>query len=540
MIVFRPFLSLDSLRLALIIFVGAVMMVMVVQRPAQATEAATSCVDSPLFDQMAEVDKGLDDAQSVYHQYLQWVTLARSREFWQEQVADHRTALQELHKREEAVISSLSDLYSNGNVVFQTGADGIGYTYTNGKFHKGVQPFFSKDLGGEDDTDWNDLVDDERTKMSVKLATFLANIAYQDINASEEYCSSSNVVNPMSPFLKGYLGIIQNNFCGDNFQQCGGLAVPKASIPSIQSPSTNKNLLNFNDAMPPRRSIEKGGATQNFSSSLNLTGSSSLVFQPKALQNNSGTSVAKDPSAKNGPVASTGGQGCVCSPNKNAYCIENWVRNFGGLVYQWNEQRKKELDLRGQSVQAMRSLDELNALGRSLQQAMMIQSGTGTRKVSNLNDDDLKEKFLSFLPARYGALFNRLSALRQNACAGMAVRPLTDLYQRVTSEARQYDVTLLPTGDDAGSTLIDSGKMAEAIKKATTIALQPEDFAKMRQGNCGPTASCAESDEQTRCQRYVYDIPSTIAWAQQNASAIVGNKAKFRQLTCGDATYPLP
>jgi hypothetical protein len=113
------------------------------------------------------------------------------------------------------------------------------------------------------------------------------------------------------------------------------------------------------------------------------------------------------------------------------------------------------------------------------------------------------------------------------------------LYQRVTAEARQYDVALLPTGTEKGSSMIDDSKVAGVVSRASGLSLQSDDFVNLRRGNCGPQYSCVETNDQNVCQRYLYDVPTTIAWAQQNASAIVGNKAKFRLLTCGDATYPL-
>lgn len=491
------------------------MMVMAVQRPAQAAEAvnaATSCVDSSLFDQMAEVDKGLDDAQSVYHQYLQWVTLAQNRTALQSQIADHRTALQELRDREVKVIASLSKLYSNGDVAFQTGADGKGYEYTNKKSHKGVQPFFPKDLGGEDGTDWNDLINDERTQTSKTLATFIAGVADTDARASMRYCAANAPSNSASALVKGMLGLMKPNFCMEETQQC--------TTTTVQTPVVVTR--------PP---------SQNSTPTLIPQGGSRFRSNNPGI-NNLPDSSDDDTGSSETTYNTTNVETCVCVVREKPNCIAGWAQGFGGQVYQWNEQRKKELDLRGQSVQTMRSLDELNALGRSLQQAMIAQGATGI--TGSLSDDDLKSKFLAFHPARYTAIYNQLAQLRQDPCAKRSIRPLTDLYQRVTAEARQYDVTLLPTGDEVGSTLVEPSSMVAAIQWVTNLTLQPEDFAKMRQGNCGPTASCVESDKQNRCQRYVYDIPSTIAWVQQNAGAIAGNKARFRQLTCGDATYPLP
>ena len=168
---------------------------------------------------------------------------------------------------------------------------------------------------------------------------------------------------------------------------------------------------------------------------------------------------------------------------------------------------------------------------------MIAQGATGIS--GTLSDDELKAKFLAFHPARYTAIYNQLAQLRQDPCAKGSIRPLTDLYQRVTAEARQYDVTLLPTGTENGSSMMDDSKVAGVVSRATGLTLQSDDFANLRRGNCGPQYSCVETNDQNVCQRYLYDVPTTIAWAQQNASAIVGNKARFRLLTCGDATYPL-
>jgi hypothetical protein len=55
---------------------------------------------------MADLTKGLDDAKTLYSQYLQWVTMIESRTLWQGQIADHRSALQELRNRQAAVIKA--------------------------------------------------------------------------------------------------------------------------------------------------------------------------------------------------------------------------------------------------------------------------------------------------------------------------------------------------------------------------------------------------------------------------------------------------
>ncbi|MBM3602229.1 MAG: hypothetical protein FJX22_00390 [Alphaproteobacteria bacterium] len=501
-------------------------------RPAQATEGANSCVDSPLFNQITEVSKGLDDAQTLYHQYLQWVQMAQNRSAWQQVITDHRAAVQELNNRKVAVINTLTELYSNGDVAFQTGADGNGYNYSNGRFHKGVKPLFPSDSGGEDGTDWNDLINDERAKMSETLATYIAGIADADARASLRYCGTAAPGNPASTFYKGYLGLVRPNFCVEEVQECTTAAVTTPA-PRNSTVPTIRNNTGRNGATGILSGIGRGG----------VFAGGGRFDRPIVSPDDSSDSVDGDATVTIGEDEGGGNatpplQTCVCVAREKPNCIQDWAQSFGGLVYQWNEQRKKELDLRGQSVQAMRSLDEINELKRSLQQAMTAQGATGV--AGNLADEDLKAKFLAFFPGRYTSLYNRLGTLRQNTCARMALRPLTELYQRVTAEARQYDVALLPSGEDAGSTLVDTGKMVDAVRRATNLNLQAEDFANMRQGNCGPTASCVENDDQNRCQRYMYDTPSTIAWAQQNASAIAGNKAKFRQLTCGDATYPLP
>ena len=470
MTMFRLCISCAVLRRHLIVLLlGAVMIVTALHRPALAVEAGNSCVDSPLYGQMADLTKGLDDAQTLYNQYLQWVAMIESRALWQTQIADHRSALQELRNRQAAVITSLGELYSNGDVAFQTGADGNGYIYTNKQFHKGVQPFFPRDLGGEDGTDWYDLINDERAQISETLATFIAGKAAEDARASLRYCAASAPSNPASVFVKGFLGRMKPNFCTEEEQQCGDI--------------------NFNNA--PNTALGSNIKLNN----------------------------------------------CPCVAVEKPNCIDNWAQSFGGLVYSWNEQRKNELNLRGQSIQAMRAIDEINAQSRALQQAMIAQGATGI--TGTLSDDDLKAKFLAFHPARYTAIYNQLAQLRQDSCAKGSVRPLTDLYQRVTAEARQYDVALLPTGAENGSSMVDDSKVAGVVSRATNLTLQSDDFVNLRRGNCGPQYSCVETNDQNVCQRYLYDVPTTIAWAQQNASAIVGNKAKFRLLTCGDATYPL-
>jgi len=461
MTMFRLSVSCAVLRRHLIVLLGAVMIVTALQQPAWAVEAGNSCVDSPLYGQMADLNKGLDDAQTLYNQYLQWATMIESRALRQGKIADHRTALQELRNRQAAVITSLGELYSNGDVAFQTGADGNGYTYTNKQFHKGVQPFFPKDLGGEDGTDWNDLINNERPQTSKTLTTFIAGKAAKDARASLRYCSGQEPAKPADAFVKGFLGLMKPNFCAEEVQQC-------------------------------TTSCDNGG--------------------------NCNTA-------------------CVCVAQEIPGCVNAWAQTVGGGAYNWNEQRKNELNLRGQSIQAMRAIDEMNAQSRSLQQAMIAQGATGI--TGTLSDDDLKAKFLAFHPARYTAIYNQLAQLRQDSCAKGSVRPLTDLYQRVTAEARQYDVALLPTGAENGSSMVDDSKVAGVVSRAAGLTLQPDDFVNLRRGNCGPQYSCVETNDQNVCQRYLYDVPTTIAWAQQNASAIVGNKAKFRLLTCGDATYPL-
>jgi hypothetical protein len=75
------------------------MIVTALQQPAWAVEAGNSCINSPLYGQMADLTKGLDDAQTLYNQYLQWVAMIESRALWQTQIADHRSALQELRNR---------------------------------------------------------------------------------------------------------------------------------------------------------------------------------------------------------------------------------------------------------------------------------------------------------------------------------------------------------------------------------------------------------------------------------------------------------
>jgi hypothetical protein len=487
---------------------GAVMMVMALHRPALAVEAGNSCVDSPLYGQMADLNKGLDDAQTLYNQYLQWVAMIESRALWQGKINDHRSALQELRNRQAAVITSLGELYSNGAVAFETGADGKGYTYTNKQFHKGVQPFFPKDLGGEDGTDWNDLINDERAQTSKTLATFIAGKAAEDARASLRYCAANAPSNPASVFVKGFLGLMKPNFCAEETQQCPTSTVRNSvAVPSDPARNTPSSI-------PNNRS---GFRSNNPGTNSRATGVGNVGM---------GTQDAPSQVAN-----------CVCVTKERPGCIDNWAQSFGGLVYSWNEQRKNELNLRGQSIQAMRAIDEINAQSRALQQAMIAQGATGI--TGTLSDDDLKAKFLAFHPARYTAIYNQLAQLRQDSCAKGSVRPLTDLYQRVTAEARQYDVALLPTGAENGSSMVDDSKVAGVVSRATNLTLQSDDFVNLRRGNCGPQYSCVETNDQNVCQRYLYDVPTTIAWAQQNASAIVGNKAKFRLLTCGDATYPL-
>ena len=507
------------------------MMVMALHRPALAVEAGNSCVDSPLYGQMADLNKGLDDAQTLYNQYLQWVAMIESRTLWQGQIADHRTALQELRNRQAAVISSLGELYSNGDVAFQTGADGNGYTYTNKQFHKGVQPFFPRDLGGEDGTDWNDLINDERAKMSETLATFIAGVADTDARASLRYCAVATSGDPASIFYKGYLGLVRPNFCVEEVQECTTTAVTTPAPKNSTIPKVINNT-GRNGATGILGGIGRGG----------ILGGGGRFGRPIVSPNDSSDSVDGDTTTTTTGDRGGGGttpllQTCVCVAREKPNCIANWTQVFGGQSYQWNEQRKKELDLRGQSVQAMRSIDEINAQSRSLQQAMIAQGATGMS--GTLSDDELKAKFLAFHPARYTAIYNQLAQLRQDSCAKGSVRPLTDLYQRVTAEARQYDVALLPTGAENGSSMVDDSKVAGVVSRATNLTLQSDDFVNLRRGNCGPQYSCVETNDQNVCQRYLYDVPTTIAWAQQNASAIVGNKAKFRLLTCGDATYPL-
>ncbi len=402
-------------------------------------------------------------------------------------------------------------MYSNGDVAFQTGADGNGYRYSSGQFHKGVQPFFPRDLGGEDGTDWNDLINDERAKMSETLATFIAGVADTDARASLRYCAANAPSDPASTLVKGMLGLMKPNFCMEETQQCTTTTVQTpVVVPRAPSRNSTPTLMPQSGS---RFNSNNPGINNLPDSSDDDTGASETTYNTTNVET------------------------CVCVVREKPNCIANWTQVFGGQAYQWNEQRKKELDLRGQSVQAMRSIDEINAQSRSLQQAMIAQGATGMS--GTLSDNELKAKFLAFHPARYTAIYNQLAQLRQDPCAKGSIRPLTDLYQRVTAEARQYDVALLPTGDNAGSSLVEPSAMVAAIQRATNLTLQPEDFANLRQGNCGPQYSCVETNDQNVCQRYLYDVPTTIAWAQQNASAIVGNKARFRLLTCGDATYPL-
>jgi hypothetical protein len=490
------------------------MMVMALHRPAWAVEAGNSCIDSPLYGQMADLTKGLDDAQTLYNQYLQWVAMIESRTLWQGKIADHRSALQELRHRQAAVIISLGELYSNGDVAFQTGADGKGYTYTNKQFHKGVQPFFPKDLGGEDGTDWNDLINDERAQTSKTLATFIAGKAAEDARASLRYCAANAPSNPASVFVKGFLGLMKPNFCAEETQQC--------TTTTVQNP-----------VVVPRAPSRNSTPTLIPRSSSRFNSNNPGINNSSDSDNDSTDSTGDTETTDNTTSVET----CVCVAREKPNCIDNWAQSFGGLVYSWNEQRKNELNLRGQSIQAMRAIDEINAQSRSLQQAMIAQGATGI--TGTLSDDDLKAKFLAFHPARYTAIYNQLAQLRQDSCTKSMVRPLTDLYQRVTAEARQYDVALLPTGTENGSSLVDDSKVAGVVSRAAGLSLQPDDFVNLRRGNCGPQYSCVETNDQNVCQRYLYDVPTTIAWAQQNASAIVGNKAKFRLLTCGDATYPL-
>ncbi|MFN9252993.1 MAG: hypothetical protein ACK6BL_03490 [Holosporaceae bacterium] len=504
----------------------ALLLIMGGEQSAWATGGG-ECNDGSLINRINSLDTSLDAAKRLYRNYVLWITQAQNRPIWQQQINDHLAAVQELRNREAAVISILSELYTSGSTAFHTGADGSGYNYTNGNFHKGVKPFFPKDLGGEDGTDWNDLINDERAQTSKNLATFIATKAAEDARASLRYCAANAPSDPASTLRKGNLGLITANFCTEETQQCTTTTVPNPS----------------------------GGRTR-------------------------GANVSNQRTT------------CVCVARERPGCIDSWAQGFGGLVYNWNEQRKKEMNLRGQSIQAMRSIDEINAQGRSLQQAMIDQGATGVS--GTLSDSDLKAKFLAFLPSRYSDIFNQLAVLRTDSCAKQALNSLNKLYQRVTGEARQYEVARLVAGygpscpnpasqmsctqpvcTGTGSNVscgqsvctlngvtvdpscmkqpdkcvsqssaqVNQDEIAAIVATATGLAVETADFTNLRGGTCGPQYSGGTSTAASSCayvtDRYMYDIPTAIAWAQQNASAIPGNKAKFKKLTCGDAIYPL-
>ncbi|MBU3655272.1 MAG: hypothetical protein FGM23_02790 [Alphaproteobacteria bacterium] len=460
------------------------------------------CTDGSLAKKINDLGTSLDAAKQLYRSYLLWINLAQNRSIWQQMIADHLAAVQELRSREAKVISILSELYTSGSTAFHTGADGSGYNYTNGNFHKGVKPFFPKDLGGEDGTDWADVINDERAQTSQTLATFVTTpIAETDMSISPIYCPTGENPPPPPPNPKGYLGKVVLNFC----YKCPSGGYPGGEIPG---------------------------------------------------------------------------------------CKKSWLERFGGGAYNWNEQRKKELNLRGISINAMRAIDDLNAKGKALQQEMAAQGATGVG--GTMSDDDLKAKFLAFLPARYVDLYNQLAVLRTDSCAKLGLNSLNKLYQRVTGEARQYEVARLaaaygpscpnpasqmsctqPVCTGTGSNvscgqsvctlngvtvdpaclpppekcvassraLVNQDEIAAVVAAATGLALETADFTNLRGGTCGPQYSGGTSTAASSCayvtDRYMYDIPTAIAWAQQNASAIPGNKAKFKKLTCGDATYPL-
>lgn len=470
------------------------------------------CTDGSLAKKINDLGASLDAAKQLYRSYLLWINLAQNRSIWQQMIADHLAAVQELRSREAKVISILSELYTSGSTAFHTGADGSGYNYTNGNFHKGVKPFFPKDLGGEDGTDWADVINDERAQTSQTLATFIGGIAAQDAHASLRFCAGQG---PANPIVKGLLGLIKPNFCTEEVQQCTTQCDDK------------RNCNTF----------------------------------------------------------------CVCVAQEIPGCVNAWARTVGGAAYNWNEQRKKELNLRGISINAMRAIDDLNAKGKALQQEMAAQGATGVS--GTLSDSDLKAKFLAFLPSRYSDIFNQLAVLRTDSCAKQALDSLNKLYQRVTGEARQYEVARLaaaygpscpnpasqmsctqPVCTGTGSNVscgqsvctlngvtVDPSCMKQpdkcvsqssaqvnqdeiaVVAAATGLALETADFTNLRGGTCGPQYSGGTSTAASSCayvtDRYMYDIPTAIAWAQQNASAIPGNKAKFKKLTCGDAIYPL-
>ena len=475
----------------------ALLLIMGGEQSAWATGGG-ECNDGSLINRINSLDTSLDAAKRLYRNYVLWITQAQNRPIWQQQINDHLAAVQELRNREAAVIAKLGELYSDSATAYGTGANGKGYTYTSGKAYKGVKPLFPKDLGGEDYTDYLDLINDESRNMSQTLATFIAGIAAQDAHASPRFCKPkppAPAPKPPAPAPKYILGRVKANFCTEEVQKCTTTTV------------------------------------------------------------------------------------CVCVAREIPGCVDAWAQTVGGGAYNWNEQRKKELYLRGISIKAMRSIDELNAKGKALQQEMAAQGATGVS--GTLSDSDLKAKFLAFLPSRYSDIFNQLAVLRTDSCAKQALNSLNKLYQRVTGEARQYEVARLVAGygpscpNPADAMVCDQNKctlngvvvdpaclpppekcvassraqvnqdqIAAVVAAATGLALETADFTNLRSGGCGPQYSGGISTAASSCSyvtdRYMYDIPSTIAWAQQNAGAIAGNKARFRQLTCGDATYPLP